>query len=57
MADRPAPQHSAALNRLVGIQPPPAPAVEAIDRLEHEQLRLARRRKAAERSRQRRQAA
>ncbi|MEU7590700.1 hypothetical protein AB0A95_30965 [Micromonospora sp. NPDC049230] len=56
MPDLPAPQHSALLNRLVGIQPepPPVPAEHVVDRVEHERRRLDRRRVAAERSRRRR---
>ncbi|MEV6800544.1 hypothetical protein AB0M91_19685 [Micromonospora rifamycinica] len=59
--DRPAPQHSDALNRMVGVPPEsPVPAIEDIpdgdlvDPAEYEQARLARRRAAAARARRRR---
>ncbi|WKU03732.1 hypothetical protein [Micromonospora sp. HUAS LYJ1] len=59
--DRPAPQHSDALNRMVGIPPEPlVPAVkdipdgDLVDPAEYEQARVARRRAAAGRARRRR---
>ncbi|MFG2059690.1 hypothetical protein ACGFI9_37330 [Micromonospora sp. NPDC048930] len=58
--DRPAPPHSDALNRMVGITPPPAevvPEADIVDPVEYEQRRIELRRKAAARSRARRMAA
>jgi hypothetical protein len=60
MSDLPAPQHSEALNRMLGLPPVrhPEPAQpEAVSRLELDARRRALRRQAAERSRARREAA
>lgn len=56
MPDLPAPQHSAALNRMLGL-PDPEPPKDTANRLEREIARARRRRTAAERSRARKTAA
>jgi hypothetical protein len=63
MPDLPAPHHSAALNRMLGLPPlhpdlePPIPAAQTAALLADRRRRLARRRTGADRARARRQTA